>query len=103
MSFSFLCVRLDLRALKQTARRFPAGRLVEPVCSQMPARQPPLVLVVVVVTVVFEKVMTDNLAYKARKVMKVGWESANIIPFLRRARELPDRWIKRKGMSGGTI
>jgi len=73
----------------------------------MPARQPPpivlvVVLVVVVLTVVFEKVMTDNPAYKARKAMKVGWESANIILFLRWARELPDRWIKRKGMSGGS-
>jgi len=47
----------------------------------MPARQPPLVLVIVVVTVVFEKVMTDNAAHKVRGLGKVGRERANIIPF----------------------
>jgi hypothetical protein len=64
----------------------------------MPARQPPLVLVVVV-TVVFDKVMTDNAAHKVRGAGKVGRACANIIPILRRARELPESVYKRKGMS----
>src|SRR5579863_7640525 len=47
----------------------------------MPARQPPLVLVVVVATVVLENVMTEIPAHAARRVVwKAGRECANIIP-----------------------